>query len=108
MVKHGDTYKKLQPRDHEAPSTSHVNMIGVIVCTTEDTQNTTNYLGSHVTATPVETIMIKRKWHTTFHNDLKGRTTVALVGIGTVHAEDIYCIQSIQVCTGLRAMKTTA
>ena len=108
MAKHGDTYKKLQPRDHEVPSTSHVNMIGVIVCTTEDTQNTTNYLGSHVTAMPVETIMIEKRWHTTSHNDLKRRTTVALVGIGTVHAEDIYCIQSIQVCTGLPAMKTTA
>ena len=95
MAKHGDTYEKLQPRDHEAPSTNHVNMIGVIVCTTEDTQNTTNYLGSHVTAMPVETIMIEKRWHTTSHNDLKRRTTVALVGIGTVHAEDIYCIQSI-------------
>ena len=108
MVNYGDTCEKLQPRDHEVLFTNRVNMIGVIACTIEDTRNTTNYLGLYVTVTHVETIMIRKIWHTTFHSDPRRRTTLALVGIGIVHAEDTYCIQSIQVCTGQHVMRIAA
>src|SRR5699024_5051858 len=83
MVNHGDTYKKLQPNDYEVLFIDHVDMIGVIVCTTEGTQNITNYLGSCVTVMLVEIIMTEGRWHTTSHNDPRSRTTVALIGIGT-------------------------
>lgn len=108
MENYGDTYETSRPNDYEAPSTAHASMIGVIVCTIESTQSITNYLGLCVIAMHVENTMIGRKWRIISQNDLGNMTTVVLVGIGTVHAEDIYCIQSIQVCTGLLVMKTTA
>ena len=108
MENYGDTCGTSQPNDYEAPSTAHAGMIGVTACTIESTQNITNYLGLCVIAMHVVNTMIERKWRIISQNDLGNTMTVVLVGIGTVHAEDIYCIQSIQVCTGLPVMKTTA
>lgn len=88
MENYGSTYEKLQPRDYEVRFTPHVAMIGVTACTIEGTQNMINYHGLCVTAMLVESTMTKNIWHTTSQNDQKSTTTLAHVGIGTVHAED--------------------
>ena len=80
----------------------------MIAYTTEDTQNIANYHGLCVTVMRVEITMIKSIWRTISQRDQGNETTAALVGIGTVHAEDIYNIQSIQVCTGPHVMKMIA
>lgn len=108
MENYGDTYETSRPNDYEAPSTAHANTIGVIVCTIESTQSIANYLGLCVIAMHAENTMIERKWRIISQKDQRNETTAALVGIGTVHAEDIYNIQSIQVCTGLHVMKMIA
>ena len=80
----------------------------MIAYTTEDIQNIANYHGLCVTVMLVEITMIKSIWHVISWKDQGNETTSVLVGIGTAHAEDIYSIQSIQVCTGPHVMKMTA